>query len=126
MEINRAIILGRLGQDPKTHVTENGHSICNFSLATSENWTSKDGEKQEKTEWHRVVVFGKLAEICQKYLEKGRLALIEGKIQTRKWEDKDGAERFTTEINASNVQFVGGKSEGSQKQGDYASDDVPF
>ena len=84
--------------------------VCNFSVATSEKWTDKSGQQQERTEWHRIVVWGKLSEICHKYLTKGSQAYVEGALQTRSWEDKDGNKRYTTEINAKNVQFLGAKS----------------
>jgi single-strand DNA-binding protein len=108
MSVNKVIILGRLGQDPELKYTPSGTSVCNFSLATSESWTDKSGQKQEKTEWHRIVVWGKLAELCNQYLTKGRQAFVEGKLQTRSWEDKDGSKRYATEILASTVQFIGG------------------
>jgi len=108
MSVNKVIILGRLGQDPELKYTPGGAAVCNFSLATSENWTDKSGQKQEKTEWHRIVVWGKLAELCNQYLSKGRQAFVEGKLQTRSWDDNNGQKRYMTEINASTVQFIGG------------------
>ena len=108
MSVNKVIILGRLGQDPELKYTPGGAAVCNFSLATSENWTDKSGEKQERTEWHRIVVWGKLAELCNQYLSKGRQAFVEGKLQTRSWEDNNGQKRYTTEISATTVQFIGG------------------
>jgi len=110
MSVNKVILLGRLGQDPELKYTPGGAPVCNFSLATSEAWTDKQGQKQEKTEWHRVVVWGKLAELCNQYLAKGRQAFVEGRLQTRSWDDKDGNKRYTTEINAATVQFIGGAS----------------
>lgn len=111
MSVNKVIILGRLGQDPELKYTPSGAAVCNFSLATSESWNDKaTGQKQERTEWHRVVVWGKLAELCNQYLSKGRQAFVEGKLQTRSWEDKDGNKRYTTEIAASTVQFIGGQA----------------
>jgi len=101
MSVNKVILLGRLGQDP---------SVCNFSIATTESWSDKSGQKQERTEWHRIVVWGKLGELCNQYLAKGRQAFIEGTLQTRSWDDKQGQKRYTTEINAKSVQFVGGPS----------------
>ncbi len=139
--MNKAIILGRLGQDPELKHTPSGAAVCNFSVATSETWNDKtSGQKQEKTEWHNIVVWGKLAELCNQYLSKGRQALIEGRLQTRSWEDKEGNKRYTTEINASNIQFVGSQGasnepkQESQPQPEYkpetdtnfASDDFPF
>lgn len=108
MSVNKVILLGRLGQDPELKYTPGGSAVCNFSLATTEAWTDKQGQKQEKTEWHRVVVWGKLAELCNQYLAKGRQAFLEGRLQTRSWDDKDGNKRYTTEILASTVQFIGG------------------
>ena len=97
--INKVILVGNLGQDPEIRYTADGRPIANFSIATSESWKDKNsGEKREKTEWHRVVVFGKLAEICGEYLSKGRQVYIEGKLQTRKWQGQDGQDRYTTEI----------------------------
>ncbi len=108
MSVNKVILLGRLGQDPELKYTPGGSAVCNFSLATTEAWTDKQGQKQEKTEWHRVVVWGKLAELCNQYLAKGRQAFLEGRLQTRSWDDKDGNKKYTTEILASTVQFIGG------------------
>jgi single-strand DNA-binding protein len=97
--INKVILVGNLGQDPEIRYTADGRPIANFSIATSETWTDKSsGERREKTEWHRVVVFGKLAEICGEYLSKGRQVYIEGKLQTRKWQGQDGQDRYTTEV----------------------------
>jgi single-strand DNA-binding protein len=110
MSVNKVILLGRLGQDPELKYTPGGSAVCNFSLATTESWTDKAGQKQEKTEWHRIVVWGKLAELCNQYLSKGRQAFLEGRLQTRSWDDKDGNKRYTTEILASTVQFIGGPS----------------
>nr|MBP9674873.1 single-stranded DNA-binding protein [Bacteriovoracaceae bacterium] len=113
MSVNKVIILGRLGQDPELKHTPSGAAVCNFSVATSENWTDKtSGQKQEKTEWHRIVVWGKLAELCNQYLSKGRQVFLEGRLQTRSWDDKDGQKRYTTEINATTIQFIGGPSQG--------------
>ena len=132
--MNKAIILGRLGQDPELKFTPSGAAVCNFSLATSEKWKDKDGQQQERTEWHRVTVWKKQAELCNQYLKKGSQCLIEGKIQTRSWDDKDGKKCYTTEIIGDRVQFLG-KSEGeAQKpaaqaigtQVNFASDDIPF
>ena len=107
--INKVILIGNLGRDPELRYTQNGQPVANFSLATSEQWTDKNsGEKVEKTEWHRIVVWGRSAEHCSKYLSKGRTVYIEGRLQTRDWEDKEGQKRSTTEINAQTVQFLGG------------------
>lgn len=110
MSVNKVILLGRLGQDPELKYTPSGTAVCNFSLATTESWSDKSGQKQERTEWHRIVVWGKLAELCNQYLSKGRQAFVEGALQTRSWDDKQGQKRYTTEINAKTIQFVGGPS----------------
>ncbi len=110
--VNKAILVGNLGRDPELRQTPNGQSVVNFTLATSENWTDKSGERQERTEWHRIVVWGRTAEMCHQYLSKGRTVYIEGRIQTREWEDKDGNKRYTTEINAQTVQFIGPRQDG--------------
>ncbi len=108
--INKAIILGRLGRDPEVRYTQDGRAIANFSVATSEEWKDKDsGEKKERTEWHRIVAFGRLGEICGEYLSKGRQVYVEGRLQTRSWE-KDGVTRYTTEIVAANMQMLDSKS----------------
>ena len=110
MAINKVILIGNLGKDPEVRYSPSGQAVCNLSIATSESWTDKNGQKQEKTEWHRVVVFSKLAELCAQYLQKGRQAYIEGKLQTRSWQDKDGQTRYTTEVVAQSVQFLGGNA----------------
>jgi single-strand DNA-binding protein len=111
MSVNKVILLGRLGQDPEIRYTPTSAAVCNFSIATSESWTDKAGEKKEKTEWHRIVVWGKLAELCNQYLSKGRQVFVEGRLQTRSWDDKDGTKRYTTEIVANTVQFIGGQAQ---------------
>ncbi len=113
MSINKVILIGRLGQDPELKYTASGTAVTNFSMATSESWSDKSGQRQERTEWHRIVVWGKLAELCQQYLSKGRQAFIEGALQTRSWEDQNGQKRYTTEIVARNVQFLGGQASAS-------------
>ena len=105
--VNKAILIGNLGRDPELRYTQSGQAVTNFSLATSENWTDKNGERTEKTEWHRIVAWGKTAELCAQYLSKGRTVYIEGRLQTRDWEDKEGVKRQTTEIVANTVQFLG-------------------
>jgi single-strand DNA-binding protein len=112
--VNKVIVIGRLGADPELKTVTGGQSVCRLSVATSENWTDREGQKQERTEWHRVVVWGKLAELCGKYLSKGRQAYIEGRLQTRQWEDKEGQKRYTTEIVANTVQFLGGGERSAQ------------
>ncbi len=103
--VNKVILVGRLGQEPEIRSTTSGQQVCTLSIATSETWT-KDGNKEEKTEWHRVVLWGRQAEIAHKYLKKGRLVYIEGKLQTRSWQDQQGQKRYTTEIVANNMQFL--------------------
>lgn len=110
--INKVIIVGRLGNNPELKTLSPGNMVASFSVATSETWT-KDGQKQERTEWHRIVVWGKQAENCSKYLSKGRQVYIEGRLQTRQWEDNQGVKKFTTEIVAQTVQFLGGANDNS-------------
>lgn len=117
--VNKAILIGNLGRDPELRYTQNGQAVTNFSLATSENWTDKSGERTERTEWHRIVAWGKTAELCAQYLSKGRTVYIEGRLQTRDWEDKEGVKRQTTEIVANTVQFLGGPR-GEGGGGNYA------
>lgn len=106
--LNRVVIMGNLGQDPELRHTQSQVPVCTLSVATTDYRTGQDGQRQEFTEWHRVVVWNKQAENCAKYLAKGRTVLVEGRLQTRSWEDKQGQKRYMTEIVASNVQFVGG------------------
>ena len=111
--LNQVQLIGRLGQDPEVKYLPNGDAVCNLSLATSEKWKDKQtGEPKEKTEWHRVVMFGKLAEIAGEYLKKGTLVFIQGKLETRQWE-KDGEKRYTTEIRANQMTMLGGKDDGA-------------
>jgi single-strand DNA-binding protein len=106
--VNKVILIGNLGKDPE--VKQVGETeVCNFSIATTEKWKDKAGNPQEKTEWHKIVVWGKLAGICGQYLAKGRSVYVEGKLETRKWQDKEGNERYTTEVKATSVTFLGGK-----------------
>ncbi len=113
--VNKVIIIGRLGQDPEVRYTPNGQAVANFNVATSENWTDKtSGNKQERTEWHRIVVWGRLAELCKDYLKKGRQVYIDGRLQTRNWDDRDGKKRYITEIVANTIQFLGSSSERSE------------
>jgi len=123
--INKAIIVGNLGRDPEVRYTANGNAIANITVATAESWKDKQsGERQEKTEWHRVVFFGRLAEIAGEYLKKGSQVYIEGRLQTRKWEDKSGQERYTTEIVASEMQMLGSRGGGASEASDddYSSE----
>ena len=118
--INKAIIVGTLGQDPEIKYTASGSAVVNVSVATNESWKDKQtGEAQERTEWHRIVMFNKLAEIASQYLKKGSQAYFEGRIQTRKWQDQTGNDRYTTEIVASDMQMLGGRQQG-------AGNTVPF
>jgi len=115
--LNKAMLIGRLGQDPETRYTASGAAITNISLATSERWRDKQtGEQQEKTEWHRLVFFGRLAEVAGEYLRKGDLIYVDGRLQTDKWEDQDGVTRYTTKIVASNLQMLSGKKEGQKQE----------
>ena len=117
--INKAIIVGNLGRDPEVRYTANGNAIANITVATTESWKDKQsGERQEKTEWHRVVFFGRLAEIAGEYLKKGAQVYIEGRLQTRKWEDKSGQERYTTEIVAGEMQMLGSRGGGMSEVSD--------
>ncbi|MFH2007515.1 MAG: single-stranded DNA-binding protein [bacterium] len=106
--INKAILVGNLGGDPELRYTSGGQAVCDMRIATSEKWTGKDGQLQERTEWHRIVVWGRTAETCNEYLKKGSQIYLEGRIQTRKWEDRDGNQRYTTEIVANKVLFLSG------------------
>jgi len=107
--VNKVILIGNLGRDPETRYMPDGGAITNISIATTETWKDKQGEKQEKTEWHRVAFFGKLAEIAGEYLKKGSQVYVEGRLQTRKWQDKDGADKYTTEIVANAMQMLGSR-----------------
>ena len=107
MSVNKVILVGRLGQNPEVRYTPSGAAVANFSVATNESWSDKNGQKQERTEWHRVVVWGKLAELCAQYLAKGRQCYVEGRLQTREWQDKDGVKKYSTEVQAQTVQFLG-------------------
>ncbi|MEW5908362.1 MAG: single-stranded DNA-binding protein [Thermodesulfobacteriota bacterium] len=119
--VNKVILIGRLGRDPEIRYTPDGTAIANFSIATSEEWKDKgSGEKKERTEWHRIVAYRKLAEICGEYLSKGKQVYIEGRIQTREWEDKDKNKRYTTEIVASQMQMLGAR--GTFDTGESAAD----
>jgi single-strand DNA-binding protein len=147
--VNKVILVGHLGKDPDMKFAANGSAVCNITVATSESWKDKQtGDKVEKTEWHRVVAFGKLAEIMGEYLRKGSLVYIEGKLQTRKWQDKSGQDRYTTEIVADQMQMLGSKNQSSSdaprirpenqqtsqgfrdtpepQQSDFDDDSIPF
>ena len=134
--VNRVILIGRLGRDPELKFTPAGKAVTNFTMATSETWKDDSGERQERTEWHRIVIWGKLAEVAAKYLTKGAQVYIEGKLQTREWTDKDGQKKYTTEIVASSLVMLSGKGEGGtnpekpESSGGPADpsafDDIPF
>jgi single-strand DNA-binding protein len=127
MSVNKVILVGRLGADPEVKAIGSGSTVARLNLATSESWV-KDGQRQERTEWHRVTVWGKLAEICGKHLTKGRQVYVEGKLQTRQWEDQQGQKRYTTEIVASTVQFLGsaGAEAGASRSTTSGNDDLNF
>ena len=129
--LNRCTIIGRLGADVEVRNTQSGTTVATLSVATSEKYKDKSGELIEKTQWHRIVAWGRLAEICEKYLKKGSLAYFEGPIETREWTDKEGVKRYTTEIKALNMQMLGGKSEPDAPREapslpDNIDDDLPF
>ena len=112
MSVNKAILVGRLGKDPETRYMTSGEAVTNVSLATSDNYKDKNGEKQERTEWHNLVFYRRLAEIAGEYLKKGSQIYVEGRIQTRKWQDKDGKDRYTTEIIVNEMKMLGSKAGG--------------
>jgi single-strand DNA-binding protein len=111
--VNKVILIGNLGRDPEMRYLPSGDAVANFSIATTEKWKDKSGEMQEQTEWHRIAFFGRQAEVCGEYLRKGSSVYIEGRLQTRKWTDKDGNERYTTEIRGDRMQMLGGRGGGS-------------
>jgi len=118
--VNKVILVGRLGQDPELRYTQNGQAVASFTMATSESWRDKDGERQERTEWHRIVAWGNQAEFCGNFLHKGRLVYVEGRLQSRDWEDKEGQKRRTTEIIAQKIQGLSRRENG--EGGDEAAD----
>ena len=134
--VNKVILIGNLGADPEVRYSQNGTAIASFRIATTETWKKQDGSKEEQTEWHRIVAFGRLAEICGEYLAKGSKVYIEGRIQTRKWQDKEGQDRYTTEIVAREMKMLSprGAGGGDTSQGmdeppfpdPVMGDDVPF
>ena len=105
--VNKVILIGNLGRDPELRYTKGGQAVANFSLATSDSFTNREGVREDRTEWHRIVTWGKTAELCTKYLSKGRTVYVEGQLRTREWEDKDGNKRQTTEVHVQTVQFLG-------------------
>lgn len=142
--INKAILIGNLGADPELRQTGSGTAVCEFRIATSERWKDRDGQQQERTEWHRIIVWGRQGENCARFLSKGRKVYVEGRIQTRKWQGQDGSDRYTTEIVANTVQFLGSGSGGggdydsppppsdydapapAQSSGSFSDDEIPF
>jgi single-strand DNA-binding protein len=122
--VNKVIIVGRLGADPEVKTVGNNQTVARLSVATSENWVDREGQKQERTEWHRIVVWGKLAEICGRHLAKGRQVYLEGRLQTRSWEDQQGQKRYATEIVANTVQFLG--APGEQREGSSSGSSKDF
>lgn len=141
--VNKVIIVGRLGADPEVKTISAGTTVTRLNVATSEAWTGKDGQKQERTEWHRITVWGKLAEICGKHLSKGRQVYVEGRLQTRSWEDPQGQKRYATEVVANTVQFLGSNNQersstsssnntqdfqdfGPEPSFDQSSEEIPF
>lgn len=118
--VNKVILIGNLGVDPEVRYTPSGQAVANFRIATSENWNDKQGQKQERVEWHRIVAWGKLGELCGEYLAKGRQVYVEGRLQTRQWKDRDGQDRYTTEVHAQSITFLGSRgdsAEGGPRQG---------
>lgn len=116
--VNKVILVGNLGRDPEVRFMPNGEAVCNFSIATTDSWKDKAGAKQERTEWHNIVMYRKLAEIAGEYLKKGRPVYVEGRLQTRKWQTKEGQDRYTTEIIADQMQMLGGR-EGASSNASY-------
>lgn len=122
--VNKAILIGNLGRDPELRHTQSGQPVCDFTLATSESWNRKDGSgREERTEWHRIVAWGRTAELCAQYLSKGRTAYVEGRLQTREWENREGQKQRTTEIVAYTVKFLGGPRGGGGSRDSGGGDD---
>jgi single-strand DNA-binding protein len=139
MSVNKVILVGRLGRDPETRYTSAGQAVCNFTMATDEVYRDRSGERQKRTEWHRIVVWAKLAEICQQYLKKGSLVYIEGRIQSRQWDDRDGNKRTTVEVVANVMKMLGPRAEaappeaaeppgeeGAPPAPEISDEDIPF
>ena len=136
--VNKVILLGNLGRDPEVRFTQGGTPVANFTMATTDRWSDPSGEKKEKTEWHRIVVWGKQAEIAGEYLKKGRPVFVEGSLQTREWTDRDGNKRYTTEVRAQRLQLLGrpddrggpapgaAAEEAGEPSAAFAEDDIPF
>ena len=140
--VNKVILIGNLGRDPEVRYTQGGSAVANFTMATTDTWQDQAGEKKERTEWHRIVVWGKQAEIVGEYLRKGRPVYVEGSLQTREWTDREGNKRYTTEVRAQRIQFLGRPDdrgaaaaapaasappeEAGEPSGGYSDDDIPF
>ena len=137
--VNKVILIGNLGRDPEVRYTQSGTAVANFTMATTDTWQDPAGEKKERTEWHRIVVWGKQAEVVGEYLRKGRPVYVEGSLQTREWTDREGQKRYTTEVRAQRIQFLGRPDEraaaspagppaeeAAEPAGGYAEDDIPF
>jgi single-strand DNA-binding protein len=127
--LNKVLLIGHLGSDPESRFTTSGNAVTNFNLATNESWQASDGNTKDRTEWHRIVLFGKMAETAAEYMKKGQLVYIEGRLQTRSWEDKDKIKRYTTEVLCDNFTMLGPKREGrdsEQSEPDVSDDDLPF
>ncbi|RMG91408.1 MAG: single-stranded DNA-binding protein [Zetaproteobacteria bacterium] len=123
--LNKVFLIGNLGADPETRYTQDGTCVCNIRLATTERFKNRNGEQQERTEWHRVVLWGRLGEIAGQYLRKGSRVFIEGRIETRKWQDREGNDRYTTEIRASEMKMLGGTAGGAREPGSTPSEGLP-
>ncbi|MPS47709.1 single-stranded DNA-binding protein [Methylobacillus sp.] len=120
--VNKVILVGNLGRDPEVRYMPNGEAVANFSIATTDSWKDKNGQRQERTEWHNIVMYRRLAEIAGEYLKKGRPVYIEGRLQTRKWQTKEGQDRYTTEIIADQMQMLGGRDSGGGASYDGGDD----
>jgi single-strand DNA-binding protein len=119
--VNKVILMGNLGRDPEVRFMPNGDAVCNFSIATTDSWKDKAGERQEKTEWHNIVMYRRLAEIAGEYLKKGRPVYLEGRLQTRKWQTKEGQDRYTTEVVADSMQMLGGRDGAPSQESQQSS-----
>jgi len=134
--VNKVILIGNLGADPEVRYTNTGTPVANFRIATNETWTTREGERTTRTEWHRVVAFGKLSEICSEYLNRGKQVYVEGRLQTRSWEDKDGNKRWVTEVVATNMVLLGAPADQMRdmeeafpeesSEPEFKEDDIPF
>lgn len=124
--LNKVMIVGRLGKDPEVRHTQGGQSVCSFSVATDSRWTTKEGEKQGKTEWHRVKAWSKLGDLAAQYLAQGSQVYVEGRLETYEYTDKDGVKRSSTEIRASDIQFLGGRKETARPAAEPIQDGIPF